>query len=432
MAMRARTLATAGMLVVGCGRGAPPTTGPISPPTPTPTVTATPGPRLDARPILCEGARPGDDTVVELTCSDVRHSRMLRPRTGPLAVALAGGALLVVGGDASRDHASAGDADAPGAGTAELYDPALGRWLEVPAPAGLVAADGWASRLIATDEGPTWLGAAIVDDRVRITLARFDVDHRTWSAPEAVPLTPPAGRHVAHVVAAQLTDGALLVVTVDRATLREHGRWRALPPLPPTDDVVTWVAPLPDGDALVGGRFVLARGATPSWRDLGAAAPERVIRGTYAPVVLGDGRIAIAGGCSDGGECWGDSELDVFDPTSGRYLTSPPVLGREHSAGPVAVALGADRLLLTSDFGDGRELEHCTVPADPTAALACRCGACDVPARDAFAMVRADRDCALILGGTIDGEATTDVLRFCWSDRPWPAAADAASADDAP
>ena len=86
----------------------------------------------------------------------------------------------------------------------------------------------------------------------------------------------------------------------------------------------------------------------------------------------------------------------------------------------------AARLLLTSDFGDGRELEHCTVAADPTATLACRCGACDVPARDAFAMVRADRDCALILGGTIDGEATTDVLRFCWSDRPWPAATAAA------
>lgn len=424
MRMRARTLATVGMLVVGCGRGAPPATGSIS--APTPPVTPMPGPRLDARPILCEGARPGDDTIVELTCTDVRHSRMRHPRTGPLAVALASGAVLVVGGDGSRNHASGGEVEDPGPGTAELYDPALGRWLDVAPPPSVVAADGWSSRLLVTDDGPIWLGAAIADDRVRISLARFDVGHRAWSAPEAVPLTAPAGRHVAHVVAAQLTDGALLVVTVDRAALREHGRWRALPPLPATDDMVTWVAPLPDGGALVGGTFVLARGPTPSWRDLRAAAPERVIRGTYAPVVLGDGRLAIAGGCSDGGECWGDSELDVFDPTTDRYASSPSVLGREHSAGPVAVALGADRLLLTSDFGDGRELEHCTVAADPTATLACRCGACDVPARDAFAMVRADRDCALILGGTIDGEATADVLRFCWSDRPWPAATAAA------
>lgn len=406
-------------LAAACSRGgAAPTAPPIAA-TPTPVV-RWPGPRLDAAPIACEfNAYDQQPASVELACADIRHSVMQHPRVGPLAVALAGGRVLVVGGDVD------------GASTAELFEPAAGRWLEVPPPPGFAGADDPATTLVADGDGARALTATVTGGAIAITAARLDVTTRAWSPPRPLPIAPPTGRWVPHVAAARLTDGALLVTSAGQAALEVGGRWHRLPDLP-DDDFVSWAAPLAGGDALVGGLHVLARRPREAWLAV-ASPPDRVGRGNYAPIVVGDGRVALVGGCSDGGECWGDSEVDVFDAAARRYRTSEAVLQREHSVGPAGVAVsGPDRLLLTSDFSGNRELEHCTIGSPPERTAVCRCGACDVPERDHVAIVSAGGDCLLVIGGSVGDAPTADVLRLCWSDRPWtaPAEPDQPALDD--
>lgn len=421
--MRTR-LAIAPLLVAACSRApAPPSTRAAAP---------APGPALSVEPLRCEDV-PGDQAslLVELDCSDVRHSRMLRPRVAPLAYALPDGAVLVVGGDRGD-----GDGEAIVA-TAELYDPALARWVEVAPPPGLATddrapsldlADEPAVRLVGAGDRVALVTAATGDDRVRVTVAHFDRARRAWSAAPP-PIAPAAGRWVSHVAAAFLSDGALLVISADQAAILAGGRWRRLPELPGDAPLVTWIAALPGGRALVQAGLVLDREPRAAWRTVGAVS-ERATRGNYAVAVLDDHRVALVGGCSDGGECWGDSEIDVFDPTTGRYRVTPGVLQQEHSVAPAAVAVPRAGVLLTSDFAANRELERCTVPSDPDLAPPCRCGGCAVPTRARAAVVPAGDACVLVIGGDIPRDytnpdpaivtgPTADVLRLCWRDRPW-------------
>ncbi|MCW5806119.1 MAG: hypothetical protein KIT31_27390 [Deltaproteobacteria bacterium] len=359
--------------------------------------------RLDAKPGRCSDG--GDEAqLVALSCRDMRHSRMQRARSGALAVALDRGRLLAIGGDG--DGAAA---------TAEMFDPATG-WSPVGMPAVFEGIDWAATRLVAHGRDAYFVTASTLRE---IRVARFDAERREWVA-QSPPLDGRDNGTIPHVGAAMLADGSLLVASTDRAALYTNGIWRRLRDLPAAPKrFVRWIAPLAGGDALVDGvlRFDRRRAA---WVDVSASASRRVQRGSYAPVALEDGRVALVGGCSDGGECWGNPEIDVFDRGGDAYTTTRALLEREHAVGAQGISLPGARVMMTSDFGGGRNIEHCRVPTDPALA-SCRCGACSVPERSNFTVVAGEGECMLVLGGTTPHGPTDEVLRYCWSDSPLPA-----------
>jgi hypothetical protein len=197
----------------------------------------------------------------------------------------------------------------------------------------------------------------------------------------------------------------VLVATNDATALFANGRWSRLPAT--GLEAPQTIVAVGRSDALIDDRVRLVR-STGRW--LAAPAPTR---GAHATVALDDGRIALIGGCSDTGECWGDPEIDVYDPATNRYAQVELGLQREHSIDPAGVAVGGDRLLMTSTFGGGRNIEHCRLASDVATTPPCACGACDVAERDRFAVVR-DGACLLVVGGVIDHEPVRDVLRYCW------------------
>lgn len=164
--------------------------------------------------------------------------RTVRPmsvvRTEAVAVTLTDGRVLVVGG-----FPTWGD-DTP-LRSAELYDPATGRWKA----AGQLSARRQAFTMVALPDG----GALVVGGRDGETTAeRFDPASRTWSA---VAGRAPAGVRPAVAV---LRDGRVLVVSGKAAKLFHPatGRWRRTASLPGG----MWDASavlLKDGSVLVGG-----------------------------------------------------------------------------------------------------------------------------------------------------------------------------------
>lgn len=129
-----------------------------------------------------------------------RTGRLAKPRSGASAVTLADGRVLIVGGAASRESAPIEEA------SAEIYDPASGRWIS----AGRLATARSGFALVALADGGALVaggfGGLGTTAAARLsTVERFDPVSSTWSS--AAPLPAP----VAGASGIRLADGRVLL-----------------------------------------------------------------------------------------------------------------------------------------------------------------------------------------------------------------------------
>ena len=285
------------------------------------------------------------------------------PRDDFVAITLDDGRVLVTGGMTSGDPAEG----AFGAfSSTKLYDPRTGTWsatglLDVArfAPAGALLADGRV--LIA---GGTYLDSSTT--RWLASAELFDPDSGSWSRAGSM-LVARGG-----AAAVTLADGRVLVVggsgDADGAPLGSAeifdpaaGTWESAGSLATTRHGFSLVA-LPDGGALVVGGIsggetpavtASAERLDPRSRTWSSAGSMQSAAANRSAVLLGDGRVLVAGGMGGpdfqpGSRAIADAEL--YDPAPGTWTATTPLPEPRERA--IAVTL-ADRsvLLVGGDRG---------------------------------------------------------------------------------
>ena len=169
---------------------------------------------------------------------------------------------------------------------------------------------------------------------------------------------------------------------------------------------------------LVDGRVMIAGGCTDSGCDLGSAGGETaelydpaagtfsrtgdltVWRDDHAAIALPDGRVLLVGG-------WGADGLldstDVYDPATGSFAPGPPM----HSgrAGDVPVELADGRVLIAGGFLGNRPTTTAAEVFDPTSLKMTPTGDLGRP-RGAYAAARLADGRVLVAGGLSDGVVT--------------------------
>jgi hypothetical protein len=310
----------------------------------------------------------------------VTTGSMAEPRVSHTATLLPDGRILVTGGGIETYTA-----------TAELFDPATGRWTPA-APMHEARSFHTATRL---PDGRVLVAGGTVETR-QPSAEIYDPTTDTWT--ETAPMTEPRGQHVAVL----LLDGRVLVaggtgpsnnpsaelfnpatgrwtrtgdLTVPRSSpgvaLLRDGTVLAVggfvpPDRPPnlaeTYDPAsgTWTATgpmgvgragdghtattLPDGTVLtVGdptGVTELYDPITRTWRAGPVMGPGQD-KGDHTATLLGDGRVLVAGGVTSNlgtSDVSGASQL--FDPTSGTWTPTTPLQSARYGADAVALPNG--------------------------------------------------------------------------------------------
>lgn len=147
----------------------------------------------------------------------------------------------------------------------------------------------------------------------------FDVASATWAATGA--LANAAYRPGATVLA----DGRALIVN-DKDAARwdpSTGTWTmSTPATSHTDGTLT---PLGDGTALAVGGGAVAEIYTPSTNSWAKTASLTVPRSEHVAVLLGDGRVLVAGGYSGSATPQWISAAEIYDPTARTWTTAPPM-----------------------------------------------------------------------------------------------------------
>jgi serine protease inhibitor len=282
------------------------------------------------------------------------------PRTDFVAVALPDGIALVVGGLTSADPA---DGVFGAYSSAKLYDPATGTW----SATGLMGTARTEPVAALLPDGTVLVaGGAYVDDRGGRSLASaeiYDPETGAWSR------TGDMGAARRGARAVTLADGRVLVVgdTYEGNSLASaeiydpaSGEWTPAGTLAQRRDDFALVA-LPDGGALVAGGTFFSEDAivatatterfdpmTSTWSASGTMLTPAASR---SAVVLGHGRVLVAGGISAG--TTPDSpgpverpaivDAETYDPATGTWTATTPL--PEPREGGVFVTL-ADRTVL--------------------------------------------------------------------------------------
>ena len=319
---------------------------------------------------LCEPGGAWEDSVLaELydpaTGTWAPAGSLNAPRTDFAAVTLPDGRVLVAGGMTSADPAEG----AFGAySSAKLFDPAKGTWSSTglmgtarTEPAAALLPDG--TVLVA--------GGAYVDSDGNRDLASaeiYDPETGTWSPTGDMSTARRGARAVT------LADGRVLVVGASHGSLASAeiydpaaGAWSPAGSLAQARDDFALVA-LPDGGALVAGGAVegsdiqqataTAERLDPATLRWSPAADMSTAAANRSAVLLGDGRVLVAGGVTitDARATGGSTErppladAELYDPTTDRWAPAPSLpTARE---GGTFVTL-ADRtvLLVGGDLG---------------------------------------------------------------------------------
>ncbi len=230
--------------------------------------------------------------------------RLTRPRVDHTATSLPDGKVLVVGGDCKVDMQSLGCA-----GTAELYDPAVGAW----SPTGGLNTPraGFTATLLSTGKVLVAGGVDNSDDSLG-SAELYDPATGTWTFTGN--LVTPRLIHTATVLA----DGRVLVV----------GGWY--------DDMLQQSAAAAEIYDPVSG----------TWSSTGGLHQGRAV---HTATRLADGRVLVAGGEENGLPPQSFDEAELYDPVTGKWTVVNALSHRRygHSAtllpsGRVLVAGGSD------------------------------------------------------------------------------------------
>lgn len=360
-------------------------------------VNATLTPLADGRVLLAGGSAEEALSTAEIYDSKTgkwtRTGQLTAPRTAHAAVRLVDGRVLIAGG--RRAVVPEGADPAPyEVSTAELFDPATGKWSRTGAmsaargvPAAAVLGDG---RVLVI--GGTGATAKTAD--------LFDPLAGTFTSVGGLQY----GRALASV--ATLPDGSAMVIGGGGGRHTEifdpkSGAFRAGPDTLAVH-VLTPPAILPDGRVfLLGAASTTAELYDPATNAFAKVADAQAITSSHTATVMGDGRVLVIGGNRAGVEIL--ARADVFDPRAGtvRALAGPDAPRFTHEA----ARLPDGRVLVVGGLGSLDKtvpavglpviyalLDGATCPADSACASgrcvdgvccesACRdaCRACDVP-----------------------------------------------------
>lgn len=304
------------------------------------------------------------------------------PRTDFAAVALGDGSVLVTGGLTAAEPV---EGDFGAYSSAKLYDPATGAW----SATGLMStARTEPSAALLPDGRVLVAGGAYVDadsTRVLASAEIYDPASGEWSATGSM-LT---ARRGAQSVA--LADGRVLVVGGSSIGRRLYEGYAAVASAEVFDPATgTWspagvlaaarqdfsLAALPDGGALVVGGVVETGGSTQAtatverfdpktlkWPATGAMLTPASNRSV---VVLGDGRVLLAGGLAHplagSGQAPAIADAELYDPVSGTWSAAAPL--PEPREGGSFVTLADRSVLLVG--GDGGLVGEPSTPWCPT------------------------------------------------------------------
>lgn len=325
-----------------------------------PTWVTTPTSRMHISPaaaVLGDGSvlLVGDaQTVERFDPASDRWSTMAplsEPRSGPGAVTLRDGRVLVAGGSAGRGPVN----------TAELYSPTTNTWT----PAESMHAWRSAAKLVLLDDGRVFA----IGGYTAMAAEVYDPGTGHWT------MTPDTSDIRFGATATKLADGRMLVAggddapnifgkyTYASAEIYDPGNntWRAAAPMH-VERAGAEAALLPDGRVLVAGgsnrapdpngsaaTFEIYDPGTDTWTA--PAQLPRPHRGA-AMARLSDGRLVLIGGFSSRGTIGGsaDNSADLFDPRTGTWTQLPPSAASRF--GHIAVALADDSVLVAGgSFG---------------------------------------------------------------------------------
>jgi serpin B len=290
------------------------------------------------------------------------------PRTDFFAVTLPDGRVLVAGGLTSAEPAEG----VFGAySSTKLYDPATARWSAAgllgvarTEPAGALLTDG--TVLVA---GGTYVDTA--GTRVLASAEVFDPETGTWSRTGDLRTARTGARAVT------LADGRVLLIggdsldglgTVPSPEIYDPatGTWSVAGSLATPRAGFSLVA-LPDGGALVAGGTAIAQGAVegviarverldPTTVRWSPAASMQTAATNRAAVVLGDGRVLVAGGVTrvstsdDPGTGPAIAATELYDPATDSWSAAPSLPGGREGGTFVTLA-DQTVLLLGGDSG---------------------------------------------------------------------------------
>ncbi len=278
--------------------------------------------------------------------------RMSTPRSGQTATLLPDGRVLVTGGEATVPR---GYHEPPSLASAELYDPATGTWtatgtMSTPrvGHTATLLRDG--KVLVAGGGGP---GSDIAVWLPTLASAElYDPATGTWTATGSMH-TSRSGQS-----ATLLSDGRVLVAGGRTVSPDAGGYGLSSSELyDPSSE--TWAMTgagagtgltsvlLPDGQVLhVGVPCLLFDPATGSWAPTGNMLTPR---GGEGVTLMSDGKVLVEGGA--GGGSVGIASAELYDPASGTWETAAsPVMG---SQGATATLLADGRVLVAGGFGVG-------------------------------------------------------------------------------
>jgi serine protease inhibitor len=306
------------------------------------------------------------------------------PRDGFVAVALPDGRVLITGGMTSGDPA----VGPFGAYTStKLYDPRTGAW----SATGLMEVARYAPVAALLHDGRVLVaGGTYIDDAKQKNLASAEIyDPETGEWTMTGDLTAPrSGAQVA-----TLADGRVLVVGGmtpsygDAPTIETEiydpasGTWSGAGSLAYAREGFGLVA-LSDGGALVvGGTDVRGTSTTVVERFNGRGAWFQVAAMTVAvanptPVLLGDGRVLVAGGLTGPDFTVGSvaiAEAEIYDPATNTWTVTTPLPEPRERA--VAVTLADGSILLV-----GGDRGYVGEPSTPWCPEPIRAAVCYIPA----------------------------------------------------
>jgi N-acetylneuraminic acid mutarotase len=365
-----RALAVIVLILTGCGS---PAASPSAPASATPGATATPAPSAVVTPT--SGVTPAPTGTTQPTVAPspvptdappitpntfVARGSMNHARRGTDPVLLLDGRVLAVGGETDADDVL---------DSAEVYDPATDTWTEVES---MGDRRRYPVVVLLTDGRVLVAGGFGANNDALASAEIFDPTDNTFSP------TAPMSVGRARFQGVRLDDGRVLVMggnksgnggggALDSAEIYDpaSGTWSSTGSMHHAREAARAVK-LEDGRVVItggsdGGDPRISEDTTEMYNpDDGTfeeIGPMTAGRDRHAILLLGDGRVIVAGGEEDGDVL---RATDVFDPLSGAtiWTETAPLAYRRYAASYVTMANGNG--LLCGGF-DGGYLRTCEI-----------------------------------------------------------------------